>query len=213
LPVSKAPLLSGESARWEQASYYASLIDEQLLALTTISRQTLSFYHSKDSVEPIVIAQLVEAALRIHRKEIAAKAIRVIKKLPGDMTVESHAGSMLQIWSATLWRRYPPKAPWKFGRGVQTDKRMSSLQTMEAEFLPQSGARSSNYFSVQKESVERGWGWISPNRSSSGITAGSEIGQARASAEAELPSVSRCRFTLSLLRLRDGVRTCFGSRS
>ena len=89
--------MSGESARWEQASYYASLIDEQLLALTTISRQTLSFYHSKDSVEPIVIAQLVEAALRIHRKEIAAKAIRVIKKLPGDMTVESHAGSMLQI--------------------------------------------------------------------------------------------------------------------
>ena len=80
-----------------QVRNYSSLIDEQLLALTTISRQTLSFYHSKDTVEPIAIAQLVEAALRIHRKEIAAKAIRVIKKLPGDMTVESHAGSMLQI--------------------------------------------------------------------------------------------------------------------
>ena len=78
---------------------YASLIDEQLLALTTISRQTLSFYHSKDTVEPILVAQLVEAALRIHRKEIAAKAIRLIKKLPGDMTVESHAGSMLQAFS------------------------------------------------------------------------------------------------------------------
>jgi signal transduction histidine kinase len=75
---------------------YSSLIDEQLLALTTISRQTLSFYHSKDTVEPILIAQLVEAALRIHRKEIAAKGIRLIKKLPGDMTVESHARSMLQ---------------------------------------------------------------------------------------------------------------------
>ena len=82
-----------------QVRNYASLIDEQLLALTTISRQTLSFYHSKDTVEPILVAQLVEAALRIHRKEIAAKAIRLIKKLPGDMTVESHAGSMLQAFS------------------------------------------------------------------------------------------------------------------
>jgi signal transduction histidine kinase len=82
-----------------QVRNYSSLIDEQLLALTTISRQTLSFYHSKDTVEPIVIAQLVEAALRIHRKEIAVKGIRLIKKLPADMTVESHAGSMLQAFS------------------------------------------------------------------------------------------------------------------
>ena len=82
-----------------RARNYSSLIDEQLMALTTISRQTLSFYHSKDTVEPILVAQLVEAALRIHRKEIAAKAIRLIKKLPGDMTVESHAGSMLQAFS------------------------------------------------------------------------------------------------------------------
>jgi signal transduction histidine kinase len=82
-----------------QVRNYSSLIEEQLLALTTISRQTLSFYHSKDTVEPILVAQLVEAALRIHRKEIAAKAIRLIKKLPGDMTVESHAGSMLQAFS------------------------------------------------------------------------------------------------------------------
>ena len=82
-----------------RARNYSSLIDEQLLALTAISRQTLSFYHSKDTVEPILIAQLVEAALRVHRREIAAKGIRLIKKLPDDMTVESHAGSMLQAFS------------------------------------------------------------------------------------------------------------------
>jgi signal transduction histidine kinase len=78
---------------------YSSLIDEQLLALTAISRQTLSFYHSKDTVEPIRMARLVEAALRVHRREIAAKGSRLIKKLPDDMTVESHAGSMLQAFS------------------------------------------------------------------------------------------------------------------
>jgi signal transduction histidine kinase len=82
-----------------QVRNFSGLIDEQLLALTTISRQTLSFYHSKDTVEPILIAQLVEAALRIHRKEIGAKEIRLLKKLPGDVIVESHAGSMLQAFS------------------------------------------------------------------------------------------------------------------
>jgi signal transduction histidine kinase len=41
----------------------------------------------------------VEAALRIHYKEIATKGIRLLKKLPTDMTVESHAGSMLQAFS------------------------------------------------------------------------------------------------------------------
>ena len=56
-----------------RARNYSSLIDEQLLALTAISRQTLSFYHSKDTVEPILIAQLVEAALRVHRREIAPR--------------------------------------------------------------------------------------------------------------------------------------------
>jgi signal transduction histidine kinase len=82
-----------------QVRNFSGLIDEQLLALTTISRRTLSFYHSKDTVEPILIAQLVEAALRIHRKEINAKEIRLLKKLPGDVIVESHAGSMLQAFS------------------------------------------------------------------------------------------------------------------
>jgi len=92
-------LLQTSSDDGVQVRNYASLIDEQLLALTIISRQTLSFYHSKDTVEPILIAQVVEAALRIHRKEIATKGIRLIRKLPGDMTMESHAGSMLQAFS------------------------------------------------------------------------------------------------------------------
>jgi len=82
-----------------QVRNYSSLIDEQLLALTTISRQTLGFYHSKETVEPIQIAQLVEVDLRIHRKEIGAKGIRLLKKLPGDIAVEIHAGSMLHAFS------------------------------------------------------------------------------------------------------------------
>jgi signal transduction histidine kinase len=92
-------LLQINSDDGEQVRNYSGLIFEQLLVLSTISRQTLSFYHSKETVEPILIAALAEAALRIHRNKIAAKEIRLLKKLPGDMTVESHPGAMLQVFS------------------------------------------------------------------------------------------------------------------
>jgi signal transduction histidine kinase len=83
----------------EQVRNYSGLLDEQLVALTAISHQALSFYHSKDTVEPIQIAPLAEAALRIHRIKIAAKEIRLLKKLPDDVTVESHPGAILQVFS------------------------------------------------------------------------------------------------------------------
>jgi signal transduction histidine kinase len=82
-----------------QVRNYSDLIDEQLLVLSAVSRQTLSFYHSKETVEKIAIAPLAEAALRIYRNKIAAKEIRLVKKVPAEIVVESHAGSMLQVFS------------------------------------------------------------------------------------------------------------------
>jgi signal transduction histidine kinase len=83
----------------EQVRHYSGLIDEQLSVLSTISRQTLSFYHSKETVEAILIAPVAEAALRIHHQKIAAKQIRLLRKLAGDVIVESHPGAMLQVFS------------------------------------------------------------------------------------------------------------------
>lgn len=92
-------LLQTNSDDGEQVRSYSSQIDEQLRILTTISRQTLSFYHSGETVERIGIAALVEAALRIHHKKIAAKEVKLLKRLPDEMSLESHAGAMLQIFS------------------------------------------------------------------------------------------------------------------
>lgn len=83
----------------EQVRNHSGLVDEQLSVLSTISRQTLSFYHSKETLEPVQIALVAEAALRIHRSKIAAKNIRLLKKLPGDLILESHPGVMLQVFS------------------------------------------------------------------------------------------------------------------
>ncbi len=83
----------------DRVRQYSGLIDEQLLVLAKLSRQTLSFYHSSDARESMAIAQLVEAAGRIHQHKIAAKRIRVIKDLSKDVMVEVHPSAMLQVLS------------------------------------------------------------------------------------------------------------------
>ncbi len=92
-------LLQTNSDDGAQVRNYSGLIEEQIYLLTSISRQTLSFYHSKETVEPVRIAPLAEAALRIHHKKIAAKEIRLLKKLPSGVIVEGNPGAMLQVFS------------------------------------------------------------------------------------------------------------------
>lgn len=83
----------------EQVRDYSDLIEEQLRLLNTISRQTLTFYHSKETVEYIQISAVAEAALRIHRSKIVAKQIKLLKKLPIDLFVESNPGALPQVFS------------------------------------------------------------------------------------------------------------------
>ena len=79
--------------------------------MTAISRQTLSFYHSKETVEPVRIAPLAEAALRIHHKKIAAKEIRLLKQLPDGVIVEGNSGAMLQVFSNLISNAVEALAP------------------------------------------------------------------------------------------------------
>jgi len=87
----------------------------------------------------------------------------------------------------------------------QVDQQLGEIK-LRVEFVPQSDAGSSNRFSVQRRSMGRGWGWRSPKRLSSDIAARSEAGQARAPAEAELPSVSPYPYGLSLRQPRNKFR-------
>lgn len=92
-------LLRTNADKTEMVRTVSQLIDEQLAILTRISRQTLSFYHSRDSRQLVVVASVAEAALRVHRHKIMAKEIRLVKELPVDVALEAHPGSMLQVLS------------------------------------------------------------------------------------------------------------------
>ena len=104
-------LVLANSDDGEQVRNYSGLIEEQLGSLTAISRQTLSFYHSQETMEPIRIAPLAEAALRIHHKKIAVKEIRLLKKLPGGVIVEGNPGAMLQVFSNLISNAVEALAP------------------------------------------------------------------------------------------------------
>jgi signal transduction histidine kinase len=78
---------------------YSQLIEEQLLSLAKLSRQTLSFYRSAETREMVAISTLAEAALRVHQKNIYAKQILIRRTLPSDITAQVNAGDMLQVFS------------------------------------------------------------------------------------------------------------------
>jgi signal transduction histidine kinase len=78
---------------------YCQLIEEQLLSLTQLSRQTLSFYRSAETKEVVAISTLAEAALRVHQKKIFSKQIQIRRSLPPDVTAEVNPGGMLQVIS------------------------------------------------------------------------------------------------------------------
>jgi signal transduction histidine kinase len=95
LRVMNVPVLSNDRVQQLEEALHES----QALALAGQFAQTLSYYHSKETVEPIQVALVAEAALRIHHKKIAAKEIRLQKELPADLIVESHPGVILQVFS------------------------------------------------------------------------------------------------------------------
>ncbi|WP_348264427.1 HAMP domain-containing sensor histidine kinase [Telmatobacter sp. DSM 110680] len=92
-------LIQQEADNPSQVRLYCGMLEEQLLTLTKLSRQTLSFYRSPDTRESVVLATLAEAALRVHQKKISSKRIELRKRLKNDVTAEVHAGDILQVFS------------------------------------------------------------------------------------------------------------------
>jgi signal transduction histidine kinase len=92
-------LLQGDAHNPELVLRYSQQIDEQLLVLNRIARQSLSFYRPGEEKSPVAAASLAEAALRIHWKSIAAKRIHLNIRLANDVTMNVHPGEMLQVIS------------------------------------------------------------------------------------------------------------------
>jgi signal transduction histidine kinase len=92
-------LIQQEADNPAQVRVFSGMLEEQLVTLTKLARQTLSFYRSPETRESIPIATLAEAALRVHHRKISAKHINLRKRLTYDVSADVHAGDMLQVFS------------------------------------------------------------------------------------------------------------------
>jgi len=95
-------LIQQEADNPAQVRVFSGMLEEQLVTLTKLSRQTLSFYRSPETRESIPIATLAEAALRVHQRKISAKHIDLRKRLTDDVSADVHAGDMLQVFSNVI---------------------------------------------------------------------------------------------------------------
>jgi signal transduction histidine kinase len=78
---------------------YLQRIEEQLATLNQIASQTLGFARTTKSPQPVRLATLAEAALRIHQSALKAKQILLVKDLPQEVTAQVYITEMLQVMS------------------------------------------------------------------------------------------------------------------
>jgi signal transduction histidine kinase len=91
-----------EAADSKAVRKYLALADEQILTVTKIATQTLTFAKSIRSTEASNLVRVAEAALRIHQRTIQAKRVHLVKDLPEELVAEIHTSEILQVFSNVI---------------------------------------------------------------------------------------------------------------
>jgi signal transduction histidine kinase len=92
-------LLAKEADHPELVRARAVQIEEQLVRIQHIARQTLSFFRDTPQTQVKDLVPLVEAALRYHSTVIEAKKIQVRKHLPDQLIANVFPGDFMQLVS------------------------------------------------------------------------------------------------------------------
>lgn len=83
----------------EKVRKYMRLAEEQMAALNQIVRQTLGFARSTQRTQSSNLADLAEAALRLHNRRIQSQKVRLSKRVPADLIADIYPGELLQVVS------------------------------------------------------------------------------------------------------------------
>jgi signal transduction histidine kinase len=92
-------LIGKEADHPEMVRARAVQIEEQLVRIQYIARQTLSFFRDTPQVQARDLVPLVETALRYHSDVLAEKRIQVRKELPERLIGDIYPGDFLQLVS------------------------------------------------------------------------------------------------------------------
>ena len=92
-------LIGRDADHPDRVRAYAVQIEEQLVRIQYIARQTLSFFREAPRTQTKDLVQVVEAALRYHGGLLEEKHIQVQKELPDILIASVYAGDFLQLVS------------------------------------------------------------------------------------------------------------------
>jgi signal transduction histidine kinase len=92
-------LIAKEADHPELVRARAVQIEEQLVRIQYIARQTLSFFRDTPQTQVKDLVPLVEAALRFHSTLIEGKKIQVRKELPARLIASVFPGDFMQLIS------------------------------------------------------------------------------------------------------------------
>ena len=92
-------LIAKEADHPELVRARAVQIEEQLVRIQYIARQTLSFFRDTPQLQAKDLVPLVETALRYHSALLTEKRIQVRKELPDRLIGEVFPGDFLQLVS------------------------------------------------------------------------------------------------------------------
>ncbi len=92
-------LIAKEADHPELVRTRAVQIEEQLVRIQYIARQTLSFFRDTPQIQTKDLVPLVETALRYHTALLEEKRIKVLKDLPDGLIAAIYPGDFLQLVS------------------------------------------------------------------------------------------------------------------
>jgi signal transduction histidine kinase len=92
-------LIAKDADRPELVRAHAAQVEEQLIRIQYIARQTLSFFRDTPRAQTKDLASLVETALRYHAGLLEEKRIQVRKELPDMLLGSVYPGDFLQMVS------------------------------------------------------------------------------------------------------------------
>jgi signal transduction histidine kinase len=92
-------LVAKDADRPELVRAHAALIEEQLVRIQYIARQTLSFFRDTPRTQTKDLVPLVDTALRYHASLLQEKLIQVRKEMPDILLGSVYPGDFLQLVS------------------------------------------------------------------------------------------------------------------
>lgn len=95
-------LLERDPSLNEEARSYARLLINEVMRVSEITRQTLSFYRDTPGLEEVDVALILQDALNLHRPLMERRSIRLSTRLWEHALLRARRGELLQVFTNLL---------------------------------------------------------------------------------------------------------------